>query len=172
MAKTRAEKEAMLEGYSKNLEGSTAVILVSQSGLTPKETSTLKVRLSTVGSKYNVVKNRIFMRALESLKMPTIGSLDFGNNSAVYVSEDVATTAKILKEFNKEYGNKLEFRAGLIDGQVLSAEQTQELADMPSIEQSIAMIAGLLEQSMTGVVNVLEDSMRSVVIILDQAFKE
>jgi hypothetical protein len=43
---------------------------------------------------------------------------------------------------------------------------------MPTREQSVAMIAGLLQQSMVGVVNVLEDSVRSIAIILDKAFAE
>ncbi|MCA9386698.1 50S ribosomal protein L10, partial [Candidatus Dojkabacteria bacterium] len=59
-----------------------------------------------------------------------------------------------------------------LDGAQLTVDQAISLADMPSKEESIAMILGIIDSALGGVVNVLNDAPRSFVTILDQAFKE
>ena len=104
--------------------------------------------------------------------MPEMETLEFGAHAVVFAGDDIAAAAKALKGFIKEHEEQVEVAAGIVEGQILTADQVQELADMPSLEQSVAMIAGLLTQPVSGVVNVLEDSVRSYIIILDQAFQE
>lgn len=172
MAKTKVQKKDMLAAYKQKLQNSTGVILVSQTGLKPGEVNEFKKKLSDLDSTYNVVKNTIFTLALKDTEMPELETLKEGPHSAVFVTSDIAGTAKLLKEFMATYKDQVSLRGGILDGQALTIEQIQGLADMPSKEQSISMIAGLLNQSLAGVANVLQDSVQSVAIILDQAFKD
>lgn len=172
MAKTRVQKEAILAAYKKKLENSTGFFVIKPNGLKPNDVNEFKKKLLTAGSTLTVVKNTIFARALKNAELPELNTLEFGENAILFINEDIATAAKLLQEFEKEQKGKVEIRAGLIEGSLLEASQVTELANMPSKEQSIAAIAGLLNQSLAGVVNVLEDGVRSVAIIIDQAFKD
>lgn len=172
MAKTRTQKQEMLERYQNKLSEATGVIVLTQNGLTPGEINELKQSLQEVGSSFNVVKNTIFQLALEKSNLPGQDTFNAGPNSVVYTNDDVASTAKILAEFVKTHKDNIQFKAGILDGQELTLEQVKELSELPSKEQSIAMIAGLLEQNISGIANVMQDSVRSIEIILDKAFNE
>jgi large subunit ribosomal protein L10 len=172
MAKTKIQKQAMLAAYKARLKQATGVFVVRPKGLTPNEVSGFKRKLQGAGSTYGVVKNTIFALALEQSEMPKLDTLSFGEHAVVFINEDIANTAKLLQEFAKEQKDKVEILAGIIEGSSVTGEQVKDLANLPTKEQSIAMILGLLDQSIAGVANVLEDSVRSVAIIIDQAFKE
>jgi large subunit ribosomal protein L10 len=172
MAKTKEQKQEMLKQYKEILKGSVGFLVVSQTGLTPVQVTEFKLKLGEISGGFNVVKNTIFSLALKEEGFPEMPTFEAGQNSVVYVSEDIAAAAKMLREFAKTNKDKVTVNAGFLDGQALTAEQAEAIADMPTREQSVAMIAGLLQQSMVGVVNVLEDSVRSIAIILDKAFAE
>jgi large subunit ribosomal protein L10 len=172
MAKTKAQKNEMVESYKQKLAGRSGVIIIDHKGLTAAEVNEFKKTVLAIGGSFNVVKNTLFNIALDESGLPKLDIVKSGAHAAVYMGNDVAETAKTLQTFMKSVKDKMELRTGILDGQVLSAAQLSELADLPSKEQSVAMIAGVLNQSLAGVVNVLEDSIRSVAVIINQAFKE
>ncbi len=172
MAKTRSQKEAMLSSYKDRLSNATGIIMLSQTGLTPGDINDFKLKLSELNGTYNVVKNTIFKIALSESKLPELDGLSTGPNSVVFTSEDVAATAKLITEFIKQHKDKVTIRGGILDGQSLTIEQVKELSELPTKEQSIAMIAGILQQNITGIAYVLQDSVQSIAIILDKAFTE
>ena len=172
MAKTKEQKQQMLQSYANNLSNAGAVILVEPSGLNAVEVNELKQQLMAAGASFQVVKNTIFSLALSQQQYPELATLAVGSHAAIFVSADIAAAARVLRDFMKRYKDKLQLKAGIMDKQELSQDQVQALAEMPSKEQSISMIAGLLNQSLAGVTNVLEDSVRSVAIIINQAFEQ
>ncbi len=172
MAKTRPQKEEMFAGYKSELAGANGVIVVTPVGVTPNQINAFKKELGAIGSNYHVVKNTIFALALDDAKLPKLEVLSAGSNAVIFSSTDIAGTAKLLTKFMKENEDKMEIRAGILDGAELTIEQVQQLSDMPTKQQSVAMIAGLLTNPIAGIANVLEDSIRSVAIIINEAFKE
>lgn len=171
MAKTRSQKEAMLAQYKEWLTNSKGVIALEQSKIGPNDSNALKINLAGVSASYHIVKNTIFALAMKELEMPEMAEIKDGSHAVVFLGEDLAAGAKAINEFVKANKDKIKYVAGMMDGQLLSVAQVESLANLPSKEQSISMILGLLENSLTGVVNVLEDSMRSVVTILDKAYQ-
>lgn len=171
MAKTKDQKQAMLAAYKDYLQNANGIIVVNPTGLTPNKINDFKRKLSELGASYHVVKNTLFKIALNEASMPELKSFEGGSHAVVFSGTDIAATAKALKEFMKENEEKVTLDSGILEGQVLDAAQVADLAELPSKEQSISMILGLIDQSLSGVVNVLEDSVRSVAIIINQAFE-
>ena len=172
MAKTKSQKVAMMDSYKEKLGNTTGVIVIDHKGLTASEVSAFKQEVSSIGGSFNVVKNTLFNIALDNVGLPKLDIIKSGAHAVVFMGPDVAQTAKLLQKFMKDTKEKIQLRTGLLDGQVLSAAQLSELADMPTKEQSISMILGLLDQPLSGVVNVLEDSIRSVAVIINEAYKD
>lgn len=171
MAKTKDQKQAMLAAYKQYLQDSNGVIVVNPTGLTPNQVNEFKMKLSELGSQYHVVKNTLFKMALNEAGMPALESFESGAHAVIFSGADIAATAKLLKEFMKANEEKVTVDAAVLEGQVLDKAQAEALAELPSKEQSISMILGLIDQSLSGVANVLEDSVRSVAIIINQAFE-
>ena len=172
MAKTKVQKQEMLKGYTESLKDSMGVIVLSQSGLKPADVNQFKQSLAEVDATYTVVKNTIFNIALKETELPEMDVFSAGPNSVVFTSDDVASAAKVVADFVKKFKDNIEIKAGLLEGQQLTLDQVKELSELPTKEQSVAMIAGILQQNIAGVANVLQDSVQSIAIILDKAFQQ
>lgn len=171
MAKSKDQKDTMLAAYKQYLSAGTGVIVVNPTGLKPNTINEFKNKLEAAGAQYHVVKNTLFKIALKEAGQPELQAFEGGAHAVLFAGTDVAATAKLLKEFIKENKENITVDSGILEGQALTASQVEELADLPTMEQSISMIAGLLNQSLSGTVNVLEDAVRSVAIIINQAFE-
>ncbi len=175
MAKTRKDKAEMLKKYDELVKDSKAIVIVKSKKLTPNESSSLKKEVHDFGTKFNVIKNNVFKIALKNNNLDEEESLNFGEHSALFMSDDFVNPSKILKKFIADTAiDKNEFKveivSGYLEGEKLTQEQVVELAEMPEKEQSIAMILGVLDQAISGVLNVLEDAPRSIASVIDQAF--
>ncbi|GAB4285840.1 MAG: 50S ribosomal protein L10 [Candidatus Dojkabacteria bacterium] len=178
MARTKKQKKVILESYKDLIKKSKGVILVKTNRVTPNEVSAFKKELFDFDSEFHVVKNTLFKIALNENGIEPMESLDFQSHSALFFGEDIVGPAKALKKFvedttdKSEESAKVQIVGGVLDGNVLSIQQVKDLADMPSKEQSISMILGILDQAVAGVLNVLQNPVQSYASILDQAFKE
>ncbi len=177
MAKTKEEKKILLNQYRVKIQNSKGFVVVKPTKLLPTETNEFKKELYDQGSQFNVVKNSIFKIALKEENLPEIESFNAGEHAILFLGEDIVSPSKSLKKFidSTKYKNgdlKVEIVSGMLDKSLLTKEQVKDLADMPDIRGSIALILGILDNAISGVVNVLEDAPRAYVSILDQAFKE
>lgn len=161
----------MMDLYRNKLQKSNGVIVVEPNRLTPNEANEFKKSMVQLGSAYHVVKNTLFKLALKEAGLPEMDNFQNGMNSVIFIEQDVANTAKTLKKFIKDTEGKLIVKNGMLEGQLLSSAQVEALADLPTKEQSVAMIAGLLTNALAGVANVLEDSVRSVAYVIGEAKK-
>ncbi len=174
MAKTKKEKKALLDDYSKKIKASKGFIVLKPTKLTPNEANEFRKELYDFSSSWNIVKNTIFKMALKENELPEIESLEKGEHAVLFFNEDMVNPSKSLKKFventkDKSGEVKVEIVNGVLEGALLNAEQVKELAEMPDVRGSVAAILGILDNAMVGIVNVLEDAPRSFVTILDQA---
>ncbi len=177
MAKNKEQKAELINQYSDLLGQSNCLIVVEPNGLTPNETNNFRKELFEVDSKFHLVKNTLFKIALEKAGLPAIEELNHGSHAVLFCKEDYVGTSKLLKDFMKNAVTKadepkISIVSAILDGALLSKDQVNELAEMPTIQGSVALILGILDQAIAGVANVLQDPMRSYVTIIDQAFKE
>ena len=177
MAKTKKQKKAILDQYKAQVKDARGLVIVRATALQPNEVTAFRKELYGFDSEFHVVKNTLFQIALKENELEQVEELNSGENSVIFFNEDIVSPAKSLKEFidktkidKKTF--KVEVLTGFLDGAKLTKEQVVELSDMPTKQQSVGLILGILDNAMSGVVNVLEDSVRSYVTIIDQAFKE
>ena len=128
----------MLEKVNKSLEASSGLFVIDYRGLSVKESQEREA-----GAEMKVYKNNIVRLALKNADMPAIDDCLEGTVACVFYESDPAAAAKAIKETSKKL-NKIEFRGGITDGQVVSAEEVIAIADLPSKEQLLGQIAGLI----------------------------
>jgi len=153
------------------LRHAAAAILTDYRGLTVSELSQLRARLREAGAEYRVVKNTLLRRAVEALGISGLEPY-LGGPTAVAVSrEDPVAPARALVEFVRQM-RKLEIKAALVEGRVLSAEQVRALAEMPPRAQMRALALGALKAPLYGLAGVLGGLPRNLVYALDQIRKQ
>lgn len=166
MAKTKAQKQAMVSDLGGKIANAKAIFVVAPQAIDPNEAAELKIKLAEVGGEYHVIKNTLFKIALKEAGLEELETLNNGQNAAIFVDDQAPDAAKIMQKFIKD-SEKAEFRAGYLEGKKLSAAQVSSLADLPSREQLIAQVIGTMNAPISGFVNVLAGNVRSIVNVID-----
>jgi large subunit ribosomal protein L10 len=165
--KTRPRKVGQVESIRERLDGAAAAILTDFRGLNVGEISQLRTKLRGAGAEYKVVKNTLLERAAETLGISGLEPYLQGPTAVAFSKRDPIAPARILAEYIRLM-KKLEVKAGLVEGRVLTAEQVRALADLPSRNQLLAMAFGNMKAPMAGVASVLVALPRNLVYALDQ----
>ena len=133
----------MLNRVNESLDASKGLFVIDYRGLTVKETQELRKQLRESGAHMKVYKNNIVRIALQQKELPAIDDCLQGTVACVFYEEDPAAAAKVVKETSKKL-NKIEFRGGLVDGSVVSADDAIAIAELPTKEQLLGQLAGLI----------------------------
>lgn len=160
----RPEKASIVEDIASRLNASPFVFVADYTGLKVAQFAELRTRLYGVGAQCYVVKNTFLRRAVADAGLPEITGLG-GQTAIVTGHKDVAAAAKILKNFTAEF-KKPTVKTGIVDKLVISAEQIQQIADLPSREVLLSTLLGLLNQPATMLVRVLNEPASSLARVL------
>ena len=144
----RPEKVAVVEEIRTKLDEADAAVLTEYRGLTVHELADLRASLRPTGTQYKVFKNSLARRAIEGRGLDEITDLFEGPVAIAFVKGDAAAAAKALREFGKNH-EALVVKGGLLGEKVVSPNDIEALAELPSREVMLTQIAGLFQQPLT-----------------------
>ncbi len=147
------QKKNYISEMSAQFDNSEAVIVTHYQGLTVSQIDDLRNRMREHGIKFKITKNRITKLALEKTKMKDISNL-FSGPTAVAISEDAITSAKILTKFSKENEN-LKILGGIMGSDVLDVVGVQNVATLPTLDEARAKIVGILRSPAQKIASIL-----------------
>lgn len=159
---TLAQKKAVVENITEDLNNSNAVYVTNYSGMSVKEINDLRGEFFKGNIKFKVYKNTLVKRAMEE-----VGGYEdlyphlVEQNGFAFVEEELAAPAKVIKKFFDETKNP-EFKAAIIDGDFYGEEELNTLAAMKSKSEVIGDIAGLLLAPVSNVVSALQAPGRNI----------
>ncbi|MET3616858.1 large subunit ribosomal protein L10 [Peptoniphilus olsenii] len=160
-------KQALVDEIKENIQGAQSIVLLNYRGLNVEEVTELRAKYREANVSYKVYKNTMMRRAFNELGYKNLDEIFKGPSAIAFGKEDPASAAKISAEFAKEH-EALEIKSGIVDGKVLSLEEVDALAKLPSKEVLIAQVLGGLNAPIQGLANVLNGSIRSLAIVLQQ----
>ncbi len=139
----REEKADLLSELNGLFSNADIVVVSHYKGLTVQEVSDLRNRIRKAGAGFRVTKNRITRLALKGTKFEGIADL-FKGPTAIAFANDPVSACKACVEFAKE-NEKLIVVGGAMGTGVLSIEEINRLATIPSMDELRAKIIGLLQ---------------------------
>lgn len=151
----RSEKTAVVEEVRERLDDAEAIFVTEYRGLDVKSMADLRSGLREAGATYKVYKNTLARLAAREAGLADLEDLLVGPVALAFAGDDVAKTAKALREFVGSNPN-LVIKGGVMSGAMLSADDVQALADLPSREELLAKFAGGLQaptQKMASLMN-------------------
>ena len=158
------DKATIVDDLGIKLNASPFLFVTDYTGLKVDKFSELRTRLWNVGARCHVVKNTFLKRAAASAGLPELGELK-GQSAIVVGDQDVAAAAKVLKTFAAEF-QKPTVKVGVVDRVVVSAEQIQAIADLPSRDVLLATLLGVLNAPASKLVRVLNEPASSLARLL------
>ncbi|MCM3710485.1 50S ribosomal protein L10 [Sporosarcina luteola] len=147
MSKVLEAKQAVVDEISGKLKSSVSVVVVDYRGLNVSQVTELRKQLREAGIDFKVYKNSMSRRAAEAAGLEGLNEHLVGPNAIAFSTEDVVAPAKILNDFAKK-NDKLEIKAGVIEGNVASVEDVKALAELPSREGLLSMLLSVLQAPM------------------------
>ncbi len=167
----RPAKVQEVEALRQRLGQVAAAILTDFRGLNVSEIAQLRAKLRQAGVEYKVVKNTLLQRAAQGVGVQGLASLLQGPTAVAFSRTDPVAPAKLLLEYIRQM-RKLEIKGGVVEGQVMTAEQIKRLADVPSRAQLLSSALGSMMSPLVGLVGVLTGLQRNLVYALDQVRKQ
>lgn len=153
MGDPRPEKVAVVEEVKQKLADADGAMLTEYRGLDVRAIAELRRALRDAGGEYKIYKNTLVRRAAQDAGLE-IDDLLTGPTAIAFVGQkadgtagDVAAVAKALKEFAKT-NDALVIKGGVLDEQLLSAEDLKALAELPSRDVLLAQLAGAFQAPM------------------------
>ncbi len=133
------QKQQIIDEIKENVQNANSVVLFDYRGLTDEEIKELKSELRKVDSRYKVYKNTLILRAMHDLNV----SIDEHLNgpTAVAFSNDQIAPIKVLSDFMKTH-KVVTLKVGLVDNEITNTETLEKLANIPSRDGLLTMLAG------------------------------
>ena len=149
----KQQKKVYIDEMSTQFDKSEAVIVTHYQGLNVTQLDDLRKKMREHSIKFKITNNRITKLALEKTKCKDLSSL-FTGPTAVALSEDAITSAKILTKFSKDNQN-LKILGGIMGADILDVAGVQNVATLPSLEEARAKIVGILRSPAQKITSIL-----------------
>lgn len=133
-----------------------SLVAAEYSGLTVEQLTELrkKARQSKVFVK--VAKNTLVSRAVEGTDYACVKDALVGPMLYAFSQEDPGAAGRLIKEFSKA-NEKLVPKVVAIGGQMYPGTHVEKLASLPTREQALAMLMGVMQAPITKLVRTLAE---------------
>ena len=150
-------KEMVTREYTREFKNADGMLVVSMDRATVHELEKLRGEFAKGGARLRMVRNSLARRVLAERGVEFGADVLVGNVGIVYGSaEAVINAAKVLSTPEMKKSGKLPVRAGLLEGQVLSAADAKALAGVPDKQTIRGKLVGLFVAPSRGLVTVLQ----------------
>ena len=149
----KEKKQTYITEMTSQFEKSEAVIVAHYQGLTVTQLDELRAKMREHGIIFKITKNRITKLALEKTRCKNLADL-FKGPTAVALSKDAITSAKILTKFSKENGN-LKILGGIMGNDILDVAGVKNVATLPTLDEARAKIVGILRSPAQKIASIL-----------------
>src|SRR5215470_16969408 len=171
MAVTRAKKNEQVEKLGSDLKKVSSLVVATYSKLTVAQDYELRKTLRSTGAKYRVVKNTLAERAGKGTKVEGALQNLAGVTSIAYTSGDPVALAKALSKYAKE-NPEFTFKAGVVEGRVITVKEIESLATMPSKEEIYAKLLFMLSAPAQRLATAIGAVGRNLAVVVNQGVQE
>lgn len=164
--KVLEQKKQIVQGLTEKIKSAQSIVLADYRGLTVEQDTALRNALRAAGVDYKVVKNTLTSLAMKASGLEDLDGFLSGPTAMAISTTDAVAPAKILAEYAKKF-EKLELKAGMVEGKIINVDGIKALAELPSREVLIAQVLGGFNAPISGFVTVLNANLKGLVVALN-----
>ena len=139
-----AAKSETVKEISEKAKKSQTIIVCEYRGLTVAQIQEVRRALRKEKAEMNVYKNSLVDRAADELGYADLKQVLTGPN-AIFFSKEVNSAAKVLVKYARRYGDNLNIKGGVFEGQFADAAKVKEIAKLPGKDGLLAMLLSCLQ---------------------------
>ena len=143
----RPDKVAAVGEIADEFRGASASVVTEYRGLSVAQLTALRRALGPDVT-YRVAKNTLVKRAAEDAGVDGLDALLTGPTAIAFVTGEPVDAAKALRDFAKA-NQGLVIKGGFMDGNALSVDEVNRIADLESREVLLAKLAGAMKGNLS-----------------------
>ena len=143
----RPDKVAAVAEIADEFRGASASVVTEYRGLTVAQLTALRRALGS-DVIYRIAKNTLVKRAAEDAGVDGLDALLTGPTAIAFVTGEPVDAAKALRDFAKD-NKALVIKGGYMDGNALSVDEVNRIADLESREVLLAKLAGAMKGNLS-----------------------
>ncbi len=148
------EKQVIIDEIKEKLEKAQAAVVIDYMGITVAQADAMRKKLREADVDYTVYKNTLAKRAIQGTPYEALADVLEGPSAFAISYDDATAPARVLNEVIEEY-KKMEFKAGVIEGEFFDVDGVKQIAKIPSRENLIAKFMGSIQSPITNFARVL-----------------
>jgi len=154
MALNLEDKKALVAEVNAEAAKALSVVAAEYRGLTVMQMTELRSKARQAGVYMRVVKNTLARKAVAGTSFECISPVLKGPLVLAFSKEDPGAAARVIKAFSKD-NDKLVTTAVSLGGQLLTAKSLDQVASLPTREQALAMLMGVMRAPIQKLVSTL-----------------
>ena len=171
MSLTYEQKKAVVAEVAEVAAGAHSLVAAEYSGLTVDELTELRRESRNNGVYLRVVKNTLARRAFDGTEFACVSDKLVGPLILAFSQADPGAAARVIKDYSKNH-DKLVVKLVSIGGQALPASELARLASLPTRDQALSMLLGVMKAPIQKFVRTLAEPhakmVRTVAAVRDQ----
>ena len=144
MALTIEQKKAVVAEVADAANKALAAVAAEYRGLTVKEMTDLRVKAREDGVFLKVAKNTLVRRAVEGTEYECMQDSLTGPLMFAFSMDDPGAAARLVKEYSKDHVNLIA-KLVAVGGELYDASELERLSSLPTYDQGIAMLMGVMK---------------------------
>ena len=144
MALNLEDKKALVAEVAAVAQKAQSVVAAEYRGLTVGQMTELRAKARKQGVYMRVVKNTLARKALAGTSFETVGPKLKGPLVLAFSKDDPGAAARVVKDFAKA-NEKLVATLVSLGGQVLPGGDLDKVASLPTREQALSLLLGVLK---------------------------
>ena len=150
------DKKALVAEVNEVASRALSAVAAEYRGLSAGEFDLLRKQARENAIYLHVVKNTLAKRALQGTAFECMGTALTGPLVLGFSLEDPGAVGRVIKDFAKTH-EKLVVKAVSIGGQLYGSKDIERLASLPSKEQALAMLMGVMKAPISKFVRTLAE---------------
>jgi len=144
MALNLEDKKALVAEVAEVASKAHSVVAAEYRGLTVGQMTELRSKARKQGVYMRVVKNTLARKALAGTSFESVGPKLKGPLVLAFSKDDPGAAARVVKDFAKS-NEKLVATLVSLGGQILPGAELEKVASLPTREQALSMLLGVLK---------------------------
>ena len=171
MPVSKAKKKEQVEALSADLQKVSSAVVATYTKITVAQDFELRKSLRGAGAKYRVIKNTLAELAAKGTRVEEALKGLAGVTSIAYTEGDPVAMAKVLTKYAKD-NPEFTFKAGMVEGRVITVKEISALASLPSKEELISKLLFLMNSPAQRLVTVMSAVGRDLAVVVDQGVQQ
>lgn len=160
------QKEKIISEMADKFSRATSIFLADFTGIDVNTINALRKKFNEEKIEYRVVKNTLAKRSFENAGIDGIDPFLNGVNGYAISYDDPTLPMKVVEKFKSALDDKFVVKAAYFEGQVIGPDQVKGISKLPSREQLLAQLLGVLQAPLGKMVGTMQASISKFMLII------